>query len=159
MKKILCLILFILLLCGCSAKSKNIEPITRGLSFECEINYYNEIYECNVAISEKGETKIDFSSPKEISGLKLLYLTDKVTADYYGLQYDIKTKLPQFSMGDIVYKVFSQNYDTVFDDDGEYYVENKNLNCKIYLGATGLPIKIEENSKKFHIIIKNATIG
>ncbi len=159
MRKILCLFLPFLLLCGCAVKSQAVKPVTKALSFDAQITYYNETYECNVKIFKNGDSEITFSSPKEIKGLKISYSANTVTADYNGLKYEINGTLPQFSASDILHKAFNYNYDTVYTNDNEYYVENKNLNCKMYLGATGLPIKIIENSEKFSITIKNATIN
>lgn len=157
MKKILCSIIICILLCGCS-KAASIKPITKSLKFATEINYFNETYNCNVKIAKNGDTEISFTNPKEINGLIIKYSADKVIAEYFGLEREIDNQLPQYSASDIIYKVFSYDYENVFEDNDRYYSENKNLNCKIYFGETGLPISVEENSSKFKMTIINATI-
>lgn len=157
MKKILCLIFPFLLFCGCADQSRNIKPVTKGLSFNAEINYYNECYECDVNIAKNGDTEISFTCPKELNGLKIVYSANNTTVDYNGLKYELDSSLPQYSVTDIIKKVFSSEYDTVYTKDDCYYVENKELDCKMYIGSTGLPIKIESDAK-FSAIIKNSTL-
>ncbi len=159
MKKVLCLISVFLILSGCAVESQNIKPITKGLSFNAEINYNKITYECIVKIAKNGDCEIEYILPKELEGLKTIYSANKVTADYKGLNYQIDDSLPQNSISDIIHKIFKDNYDTVFSNNDNYYVENKNLNCKMYIGATGLPIEITENHSLFCITIKNATIN
>lgn len=159
MKKILCLLISVFFLCSCGAKSNNITPVTKGISFNADISYYNETYTVSVNIADNGDTEISYNSPKELSGLKIIYSGDQITADYNGIKYNtLQESLPQYSASDIIYKAFSHDYDTVYSKDDSYYVEYDcdGLNFKMYLGATGLPIKIE--SPYLSAEIKNATI-
>ena len=161
MRKILCLILPILFLCSCATKTQNIKPVTKGIKFNAQISYYNEQYECDTTISPNGDTEISFLSPIDLKGLKITYSGNDITANYNGIEYIYNSKsMPQYSASDIIYKIFAFSYDTVIEQDDLYYVEytGDNLNCKIQIGATGLPLKIEEKSSRFEILIKNATI-
>lgn len=161
MRKILCLIVPVLLLCSCATKAEKIKPITKGLQFTAQINFYNEQYECDTIIKQNGDTEISFLTPEDLSGLKIIYSAGGVTTSYNGLEYKYDYgSLPQYSASDILYKIFSTEYDIVIEQDDNYYVEyiEDNLNCKMQIGATGLPIKIKEKSSRFEILIKNPTI-
>ncbi len=161
MKKILCSLFLVLTLCSCATKTESITPVTKGLKFTAQISYYNESYECDVTVKQNGDTEIAFLIPEDLSGLKITYSGNSVTANYNGIEYKFTDdSLPQYSVSDIIYKIFAAKYDTVTQQDDYYYVEyaKDDLNCKIVIGATGLPIKIEEKSSRFEIIIKNATI-
>ena len=159
MKKILCLLILVLFLCSCNVKSSNITPVTKGICFDADLSYYNETYQIKALIKENGDTEITFTSPKELSGLKISYIGDQITSDYNGIKYTSPLKeSPQYSVSDIIYKIFSTVYDNVITKDDSYYVESEldSLKYKLYIGATGLPIKIE--SPYFNAKIKNATI-
>lgn len=159
MKKILCLLVSILFLCSCSKAKTNITPLTKGISFDATLSYYNENYEVSVIVAKNGNTEVLFNSPKELKGLKVKYAGDQICAEYSGIKYTtLQEGLPQYSVSDIIYKTFSEEYSTVYSNDDKYYVEyeNDSLDLKMYLGATGLPIKIE--SPYFLAEIKNATI-
>ncbi len=159
MKKFLCLIIPIFLLCGCASKIKGITPITKGITFNAQIMYYNEAYECNVNISKNGNTEVSFIAPENLSGLKVFYSGDTVTAEFKGIKYTaLAESLPQYSVSDTINNVFSNNYDEVLNKDDSYFVtfNDTDTEYKMYIGATGLPIKIE--SPYFEAKIKNATI-
>lgn len=151
----------VFLLCSCATKAEKIKPLTKGLQFTAQIKFYNEEYECDTIIKQNGDTEISFLSPQYLSGLKITYSAGGVTANYQGLEYKYESgSLPQYSISDTLYKILSYPYDTVIEQDDNYYVEyiEDNLNCKMQIGATGLPIKIEEKSSRFEILIKNPTI-
>ena len=38
--------MLVLLLAGCGIKNANIVPVTKGIDFDCNVTYYNEVYEC-----------------------------------------------------------------------------------------------------------------
>lgn len=159
MKKVLCLVTLLLFLCSCSTKTKNITPITKGISFESEISFYNETYLCNVNIQKNGDTEILFSSPQELTGLKINYIGNNVTVNYDGIEYtSVIDDLPQYSTSNIIYKIFSNNYNEVLFEEDNYFVKCKqgDTEYKMYIGATGLPIEIK--SPFFNAKIKNATI-
>lgn len=159
MKKILCLIVPIFLLCGCASKTQKITPVTKGLSFNAQIMHYNEAYECNVNIAKNGDTEVAFSLPENLSGLKVFYSGDSVTAEFKGIKYTaLAQSLPQYSVSDTIYNIFSTNYTEVFEKNDSYFVNysGNDGEYKMFIGATGLPIKI--TSPFFEAKIKNATI-
>ena len=159
MKKILCIVISLLFLCSCSSKTSNILPVTKGICFDAQISYYNEAYECKVNIAKNGDTEIAFLSPETLLGLKVTYSGNQITADYNGIKYTyLAENLPQFSVSDTIYKIFSNTYDEISNKDDSYFVNysNGDTEYKLYIGATGLPIKIE--SPYFIAEIKNATI-
>lgn len=161
MRKILCLIIPVLLLCSCTTKAEKIKPITKGLKFTAQISFYNEQYECDTIIKQNGDTEISFLSPEDLLGLKINYSVSGITTSYNGLEYNYDSEsLPQYSASDILYKIFSAEYHTVLEQDDNYYVEyiEDNLNYKMQIGETGLPIKIKEKSSRFEILIKKPTI-
>ena len=114
---------------------------------------------CNVNIQKNGDTEILFSSPQELTGLKINYIGNNVTVNYDGIEYtSVIDDLPQYSTSNIIYKIFSNNYNEVLFEEDNYFVKCKqgDTEYKMYLGATGLPIEIK--SPVFNAKIKNATI-
>lgn len=159
MKKILCSLFLVLTLCACTTKTEKITPVTKGITFFAEITYYNETYECNTEIKQNGDTTVTFSYPQDLSPLTIAYQGGEVTANYDGLEYSYSADgMPHYSVSDVIYDVFSQNFDTVFEEDDNYYVEYRKdgNDVRLYIGSSGLPIKIESNF--FTVTIKNATI-
>ena len=70
MKRIFSVVLVIFLLTGCTADATKIKPVTNGISFLCDITYYNETYNCEGDIQKNGDSIIKFISPSRLQGLK-----------------------------------------------------------------------------------------
>lgn len=166
MKKIISVSFFILLalaLCGCSSSKTYISPVTRGISFNARLTYYNECYEAEVKIAESGAANFQITSPDTIKGLTFRFEGDSVTAEYLGLEY--KTDLHSLPEGNACIRLYeiltdaSSEEISVTADGDNYYISRDGENrYRLYVGATGLPIKAEDTSKGFTALFKNVTI-
>lgn len=165
MKKILC---FILCLCffiptGCNKKSSDVTAVTTGLSFTAEISYKNNTVSYSVTIFDNSDTEIKTLSDS-LSGLCYTFSGETVTVSYNGLEYNIPiSSLPEGIITDFLYSVFctvKENNSAVMSENDEYYISDRNekYSFKIYLGETGLPLKIEDSENGITAIIKNASI-
>ena len=90
MKRFLCALFCLVLLCGCSGSSKTVTPVLSGISFTAKVSFYNEYYECETVIDTDGAMRISVLSPADISGMRLIFSNDSVTAEYMGLTYTHK---------------------------------------------------------------------
>ena len=160
MKKILCAFLVIFTLCGCNKIAKNITPHTKGITFNAQATYYNECYECNVEIEQNGDTVITITEPNDIEGLIFSYKGNETLISYKGLEYKTNNNSPEISVADFIYSVFQNPTGDIIKDNDNLYIEGKTKknNYKLFLGATGLPLKITTTSGGYEVIIKNATI-
>ncbi len=144
---------------GCSSGSSNITPITKGIYFNAELEYYNEYFKAEVLVEQNGDMKMLFSSPNEINGLSYTFNGDEVTAEYLGLSY--KTDISETSNGAVALKLYNALRDTqkeknaVTAENDNFYIKGKDY--KLYLGATGLPISLKEDSGAL-VSFKNVTI-
>ncbi len=157
MKKLLC-VFSLLLLVGC-AQSTNIKPVTRSLSFIGEMTYYNEYYEINADIDKQGKMTVKFTHPEELKDLTFTMIDDTVTCEFQGItyQYDDEHKSAALSF---VYNAFCEENPQVYEKDNQFFTKgNFNDNeYKMFIGQTGLPLKIVDSAARFEILIKNATI-
>lgn len=161
MKRLFCIILIILTLCGCETTANNITPKTKGISFEAEVSCYNEKYECNAVISQNGDTVIEITSPEDIRGLTFKFIANKLTIEYQGLEYKYNSTSPEHSVANFIYETLNSEQPEVVKNNDEFYTEGKteNFNYRLFVGATGLPLKICDISGGYEAIIKNATIN
>lgn len=148
------------LLTSCNAPAKNIVPKTKGITFTTNVSYYNESYECEVLIEQNGDTSVSIISPDDIKGLTFKFVGNETSVNYGNLNFTLPQNSPEQSVADFIYKVFEAPNETVIKDGDEFYVEGKtkDYEYKLYLGATGLPLKITESTKRYQAIIKNPTI-
>lgn len=166
MKKFTALIIAAVMLfsfSACNRKRSDILPLTAGISFDCEITYYNECYEAAAKVTEDGEMSCEITAPDTLKGLKFSFSGDDVTAEYNGLEYknDISS-LPQGAAFTSLYQILrTAEKAEVISDDDKYYVRGNagNLHFKLFLGATGLPIYAEDPDSGLEISFKNMTVG
>lgn len=164
MKTLFCFItafVLVLSLAGCKKSAKEVVPKTQDISFNAEITFYNESFECAVTLTEKDGMTLTLSHPEDISGLEFKIKSGNITATFNGLEYKTdSSSLPQQDIASFIYQVFKNSDSEVFEEDDNYYIEGKTdeYSYKLYLGLTGLPLKIEENSGIINVIIKDVTI-
>lgn len=148
-------------LIGCKSKAENIKPITNNVSFDCNITFYNEDYDCKVTNTKNNEITLKFSSPENINGLEYIITKDKITSVYKGIEYESRIEsYPPQSIAKFIYTVLCSENNKVLEQNDNFFVEGKtkDYNYKMHLGQTGLPIKITEKNNSITVIIKNATI-
>lgn len=164
MKKIISATLIIVFaLCGCKGSTANIEPIVKGISFTAELTYYNECCEASVSVDENGAADFEIISPDTIKGLTFHFNGESLTAEYAGLEYKTDyTALPEGGACIQLYKILKDaagdGVAVTADGDDNYILKESDVRYKLYLGATGLPIKAESAENGFSALFKNVTI-
>ena len=163
MKKIICLLIPLILLCSCGKKSE-VKPNLLGISFKGEIVYYNENYSCECSVSQEGVLTAKIIEPEILSGFVLTVSKDKITADYLGISYTPTTNNMPFSGAiDSFYKALE---DCSAEDiratlSGEEYIvkgDSEELGYTLYLSPTGLPQKLLLPDERFSVSFYNVTI-
>lgn len=163
MKKAFCFIICLsLFVCsGCNKKSSGVTAVTTGLSFTADISFYGLTTSYNVIISKDSVLEAEIISGSN-KGLRCKISGNNVDIIFNGLNYSTNiSSLPEGIITDFLYTAFKNaNTRTVFTDDNQYYIvgDTEKYKYKIFLGLTGLPIKIEESQKDINVIIKNATV-
>ncbi len=164
MKRLFCFFMSLILcltLLGCKKNINSITPITRNLSFKAEVTFYNESFEADVFITDKDGMVIELTHPEDISGLKFNIKSGNITATYKGLEYKTTdSNMPHKNIAGFLYEAFSLSNSEVFEEDDNYFVEGKttDYSYRMFIGSSGLPIKIEEKSGIINVIIKNTAI-
>lgn len=166
-KKIICILSALLILvpfAGCKEKRSNVVPITKGITFNGEVTYYNECFECFVKIEQNGDMVIEMNSPDSIKGMAFEFIGNKASVKYEGLEYNYDiSSMPAGIVGNYIYGIFNDTHkeDTavIFDKDNYYITgDTGKYHYKMYVGQTGLPILVEENRNGFTMNIKDAAL-
>ncbi len=158
---LLFIFMFSLFLSGCRQKC-SVTPLVRGISFSCTVKYYNECYDGEASVAENGDTDIKITSPEGLSGLILHFKGDDATAEYSGFNYKYNiSEMPEGMAFTYLYEMLraAENGEVSLEDD-KYFTESKKGSriCRLYLGATGLPISAEDASNGFSAEFKNVTV-
>lgn len=166
MKKIFCvfsaLILF-LIPSGCGNKTEEISAVTKGISFNAEVTYNGNTFLYFVDIDQDFTTEIEYLENGKKSGFKTVFSDEKIVFKYKDLEYKTSSaSLPDGIIADLIYSVFKNAQETtaIAADSGNASITDQTDKYSFVLtvGATGLPIKIEEKNFGINVIIKNATI-
>ena len=142
MKKIICALLILVLLCSCSSE-RNVKVVNRNLSYKAHIFYFGKEIE---VICDIGENSAEYAvADGQIKGFTAKVNIDGIKVSFEGLEKDINSE--NLSVFSILYDV------TSFFDGQEYKIQNDGGNyCidgEIDLGKfrycytpSGLPISI-----------------
>lgn len=160
MKKFICLMLcpLFLLISGCNKKSSDVTMVTTGLLFTAKLSLNGENYEYSVKITKDGNTEI--TSLK--TNISYIFKGNNLTVKYGDLEY--KTSLlsiPNGTFADLIHTVMkSAENQKVYLENDVYFVNVKTekYDCTIFLGQSGLPIKLTENNTGITVQICNATL-
>ncbi len=160
MKRVFSVILVLLLLTGCAANSTKIKPVTKGISFLCDVTYYNETYNCEGDIHKNGDTVIKFIGPSQLEGLKYTFTKNGVSVDFNEIEYISDKVVFESSVASFINEVLHNENVQVLNDDDIFYTEGvtDEFDYKLELGATGLPIKITARPDAVSVIFKNVKI-
>lgn len=160
LKRLFSVILIMLLFTGCNSTKSNVKPINRGITFSCDVKYYNEAYECVGSINDDGETEVEFLSPKEIKGLKFTFADGSATANFQDIEYTSQKIVFENSVATLIYDVLSSAKGEAKEQDDVFFVEGvtKDFDYRLELGATGLPIKITTRPDAAEVVFKNVKI-
>ncbi len=160
LKKIFSVILILALFTGCNGSNTKVKPILRGISFLCEVTYYNEVYEFEGDVQSNGDTVISFKSPSEIEGLKFSFTKNGVMANFNEIEYVSQNKVFENSAASFVYEVLWSADSEVLKEDDVFYTQGvtDEFEYRLELGQTGLPIKITTRPDAVCVIFKNVKI-
>ncbi len=159
---LLFIFMFSLFLSGCRQKC-SVTPLVRGISFSCTVKYYNECYEGDVSVAENGDTDIKITSPEGLTGLILHFKGDGAAAEYSGLNYKYNiSEMPEGMAFTYLYEILrnAENGEVSLEND-KYFTESKSgsRTYRLYLGATGLPISVEDLHGGFSAEFGNVTLN
>ncbi len=157
MKKVVFIILCVIFMSSCNSGEKFITPILSGISFTAEIDYYNEYFACDVTIDQDKTMKLTVTQPQDISGMKLIFSGDKVTAEYMGITYTPHTDtLPVGGVAQTLYSIIRQlDDDTVLEtQDGKNCIFKGRIDDRAFsfsFTPSGLPLCIDIPDQSFSI--------
>lgn len=161
MKKVLVLFGFLIFfLAGCKTLSPDVTAVTTGLEFSAKVMAKEEEYNLFVTVAQDGSISI---SDLE-SGATFSFEKEQITVSLDGINY--KTELSQNLENSVIGYIFSVlksaslKQDEVYFKDGEYYLCDKaeSFDYTLYLGQTGLPLKLCDTEHNIQIDISNAAI-
>lgn len=160
MKRIFSVILVLFLLTGCTSSSTKIKPITKGISFLCDVTYYNETYTCEGDIHKNGDTVIKFTAPSRLEGLKYTFTKNGVSVDFNEIEYISDKIVFESSAASFINEVLQGENTEVLKENDVFFTEGvtTEFEYKLELGATGLPIKITARPDAVSVIFKNVKI-
>ena len=164
-KAVISVLMLIVFLCGCGGKNKSATPVTKGVSFIADVTYYNECYTCDVAVDENGVMTATVTSPEELSGVKLKFDGENVTAEYLGLTYTLKTDtMPLGNVALSIYNVFThiaENGLTAEQDESNCIIENEieGEKYEFIFAPSGLPLELKMPQKELKVIFNNVTVN
>lgn len=151
----------LILICGCNTSSKTF-AVTSGISFNAEVCYGEDLLEYKVTLLENGDCETEVLDNGIPTGFKTLVNSDGINLTLEDLEHKTSlSALPDGLIIDLFACCFKDAKDKpVKELNHVLYTEGatEKYSYKIYLGETGLPIKIEENNFDISIIIKNASI-
>ena len=161
MKKIICALLSLILLCSCSAKQK-VQVINKGLSFKAHIFCSSGEYICSGEISE--DMKMTFTiSQGKLSGFTAVYTGEKVSISYEEKEYEQEESFfaqSLFTPITEMFRYFENNKYSVGEKDNIYtsvgeIPEGKFVLC---VSPAGLPISAEFDFSDYSVEFYNVSV-
>lgn len=161
MKKVLTVVsILIFFLTGCKALSPDVTAVTTGLEFSAKVIAYEEEYNLFITVFE--DATVEIINLSNEAAYKLL--GNEITISYGDIEY--KTELSKTIENSVIGYIFSvlssadDKKDDVLFKDGEYYLCDKGdgFDYTMYLGQTGLPLKLIDTAHDTEIIITDAAL-
>jgi hypothetical protein len=149
-----------MLLVGCGSAKTKVTPQTKGITFSCDVTYYNETYECKGETNDKGEMSIEFLSPEDINGLKFEFTQSGVTSSFKETEYKSQRIVFENSVATFIYEVLSSENTDVFKENDRLFTEGvtDTFEYKLHLGGTGLPLKITTRPDAVEVVFREVKI-
>lgn len=163
LKKIISILLLIVCLAGCGT-GDGVCAITSGISFVADIEYENECYSYSVEIAENGDTVMTAVSENCLEGSVVRFFGSEICFECNGIAFSTEiSALPEGIVSDFIYSVFSDataKKENVSFEHDRYILNGKTdkYDYSMYLGETGLPIKITDKTGGITATIKNVCI-
>lgn len=144
MKKLKILIFPLIFLCLCACGTKSITPVTKGVSFNAHILYYNKEYACAVNIDKDGNAELTITEPQLLSGAKIVVAPDGAYAEFKDIKYPVDMSradgAPYFLLGCL------ENTDgnAALLENEQFVISGTRLdeNYEIIFAESGIPLKI-----------------
>ncbi len=153
MKKIKILIFPLIFLYLCACGSSTVTPVTRGLSFNAHVFYYNKEYTCAVNIDKDGNTELTVVEPKLLAGAKVVIAGKEAYAEFKDIKYPVDMwragGAPYFLLGCLR----CADGATAVLNDEQFTISGTHLgeNYEITLTHYGIPLKITSENIEIEI--------
>ena len=163
MKKIICLGMLLVFLCGCKGKQP-VQLVGKSLSFVIDLTCYNEQFQCEGNVSKDGVLKLRVLYPEDLADLTLTFEGENVTAEYMGLSYTPDCgKMPVGCAASVLYRLLRQSWQTeqlpkqekkqlyIEGNDGEYWY-------RFFFSPVGYPLSFEVTGCGISGVFQNITL-
>ena len=152
MKKLICVLMCVVFLCGCTEKG-SVKAVSDGISYRAHIFYFGKEYDCNVRICD---SRAEYTVKGGLlDGFKSIYSDDGVILQCEDKKSRLYTTLPEGCMTGTLFEMNSYlkgEYETE-KKDGEYIVKGYTSLGKFDLKLTkaGLPLSCYLNGEDFYV--------
>ncbi len=155
-------ICFVMLLCSCGSK-KSVKPVLSSVSFQADIEYYNEKYTCDVVLDGDSQMNVTVVSPDELKGMKIYFSNGQITVEYRGLTYKPSAgKLPLNMAISTLYGVVNsaKNGQKADKQDGNCLLKGKidGIRYELLTSPSGFPISLSLPDKGATVYFRNVTM-
>ena len=149
---------------GCGQKNSRTQVISEGLSFFSEIETESQKYKFEVKIPDIHNMTMKAVYPDRLNGTVFEFDDDSVNIICKDLEYKINlSSMPKISPVNFIHEVYcdinSKKYDVSFEND-QFFVSGKSENYEydMFIGTTGLPLKISDEANGISAVISQATV-
>lgn len=158
MKKIICALLSLVLLCSCSFK-ENVRVVNRGLSYKAHIFCLDKEYNILCNVSEQGAEYSVIDG--QIKGLKATVNKEGIKVSFENLEKDIKSRnMSVFSVLYDITEFFDRDDYKTERNGGNYVAEGETYFGKFryLLTPSGLPISVNFEKGDFSAQFYDVTL-
>ncbi len=160
MKRIICVITVLILLCGCGGKE--FSPVTRQISFKFQAEYYNEQFTAEAQIDKDGVMTMSLIKPETMAGLEFTLDGKETQARLMGLTYTPDTEnLPSAIVARGIYEVLMNAQDKKFKqtkENAEIKGKAGDKNYTLTVSAGGFPLNAKIPDDSFKVVFSDMTV-
>ena len=160
--RVISLCLLFVIFCGCSGKPESVTVNLRSISFNADIEYYNENFSCNCITDESGNLRINMTAPENLDGLSIAFSGDSCVMDYNGLTVDnAEHFLPENYSLAIIREALRLCDGGICEAKKHrfcYSGELDGIKFDLTVSPTGLPIVLSVPENGLKVNFKNVTI-
>lgn len=97
--------------------------------------------------------------PEDLKDITFTVTDGNIKADFKGISYDFNSP-HQTDAISFIYNAFKEEAQKVYENDNEIFLKGDfdNFEYKMFIGQSGLPLKIIDSSGRFNVIFKNPGI-
>lgn len=146
LQNVFALLIALILLCGCGAKSPAGDPVTEGFSCRAAIRYGEMDIDARLTCTPEGSMTVAFALPKSLSGVVLGWNGTDMTLELGGMSLALPAeKVPESALVRCLAQVLGATHPTGTRTE-EGYVISGETEGKAYAlvcdPATGLPVSL-----------------